>query len=131
MCYHEQKAENIPPQTSSCPARCATPRSQANPTPGPWTTTLAVQRNTDFAEHIKVKADNDWTMAEVRHWHHHEGGPEMAEANARLIAAAPDLLEACEAALPALSAHEQTGCDCPDSEAARLIRAAIAKVKGG
>lgn len=100
-------------------------------TPGEWTTTLAVRRSTDFVEHIKVKADNDWTMAEVRYWHQHEGGPAMAEANARLIAAAPDLLAACEAARPALSAHEQTGCDCPDSEAARLIRAAIAKAKGG
>lgn len=46
-----------------------------------------------------------------------------------LIEAAPELLEACKAALPALSAHEQTRCDCPDSEAARLLRAAIAKAE--
>ena len=46
-----------------------------------------------------------------------------------LHSVAPELLEACRTALPALSAHEQTGCDCPDSEAARLLRAAIAKTE--
>ena len=53
-----------------------------------------------------------------------------SEANARLIAAAPDLLAACIAALPALSAHANTGCDCPDTEAAKMLRAGIAKAKG-
>lgn len=52
------------------------------------------------------------------------------QANAVLVSAAPDLLQACEAALPALSAHAQTGCNCPDSEAARLLRSAIDKAIG-
>ena len=52
------------------------------------------------------------------------------KADAILFAAAPELLAACKAALPAMSAHAATGCDCPDSEAARLLRAAIAKAEG-
>ena len=38
------------------------------------------------------------------------------------------LERACRAALPALSAHEQTGCGCPDSEAARLLRSVVGDV---
>lgn len=44
---------------------------------------------------------------------------EISEANARLIAAAPDLLEACQLAL-----------DSDDKAVRRFLRAAIAKAKG-
>ncbi len=84
-------------------------------TPGPW----------------KVADVNPHGKAPNRRW---LVTPDVAvaktAANARLIAAAPDLLEACRAALPAMAAHEETGCDCPDSEAARQLRAAIAKAEG-
>jgi hypothetical protein len=85
-------------------------------TPGPWET-------------VAGPTDGDLAVCEP------EGGDEIAIVtngsicDRDLIAAAPELLEACQAALPALSAHEQTGCDCPDSDAARLLRAAIAKVE--
>lgn len=46
----------------------------------------------------------------------------MADANARLIAAAPDLLEACEAVL--------LRDDVANDEIGDILRAAIAKAKG-
>lgn len=46
--------------------------------------------------------------------------PEVCEANARLIAAAPDLLSACKAAIVALKGREHTG----------FLDAAIAKAEG-
>lgn len=57
-------------------------------------------------------------------------GPE-SEANARLIAAAPELLEACEDALAA-TVNESTYPDgpCIAKEIRDLMRAAIAKAKG-
>lgn len=49
------------------------------------------------------------------------------KANARLIAAAPDLLEACEAMLEEMQVWETEQGEHP---AATLARAAIAKAKG-
>jgi hypothetical protein len=48
------------------------------------------------------------------------------DANARLIAAAPDLLAACERAVSALAAN-----GAPNCEAAKECGAAIARAKGG
>ena len=56
-----------------------------------------------------------------------------ADANARLIAAAPDLLAACELALPVLRDQHAAlapilhGGICPDREAMFAVEAAIAK----
>ena len=52
------------------------------------------------------------------------------EANARLIASAPTLLEALEAVLPDLEHYVATHGPGPDNRLA-LARAAIAKAKGG
>lgn len=56
------------------------------------------------------------------------------DANARLIAAAPDLLAACEAALRRLEHYtaDTETCDLgvPDERALALIREAILKAKG-
>ena len=52
------------------------------------------------------------------------------EANARLIAAAPELLEALEAVLPDLEHYVATHGPGPDKRLA-IARAAIAKAKGG
>ncbi len=49
------------------------------------------------------------------------------EANASLIAAAPDLLAACEAAMKLWDRHETIA---PTQGEADLVRAAIAKAKG-
>lgn len=54
--------------------------------------------------------------------HEYSVNEDMSEADAHLIAAAPDLLAACEAALP----HHQGG----HSDTGRLLRAAIAKARG-
>ena len=55
-----------------------------------------------------------------------KGRDTAAEANARLIAAAPDLLRACELAL----AHVPRSDDAPDSGIHGLMERAIAKAKG-
>lgn len=58
-------------------------------------------------------------------------GPTQA-ANARLIAAAPDLLEALQAVLSRIEKSEEWWMDCPDRGGfdAEAIRAAIAKATG-
>lgn len=82
----------------------------------------------------------NWGILIAKCWGHVS---ESAEANARLIAAAPDLLEACKAALSRL-AHNASCCSVrPTEEWAergsvsfgecdceiRLVRAAIAKAE--
>jgi hypothetical protein len=71
-------------------------------------------------------------------------GPIRKLADAHLIAAAPELLKACEAALEDLLAwhfahvpYDEKGCanvrsygECTTCEAIELLRAAIAKAKG-
>ncbi len=55
---------------------------------------------------------------------------ETVEANARLLAAAPDLLEACQGLLHALAAMNAS--DHPELKSdINAARAAIAKAKGG
>ena len=95
-------------------------------TPGPW---IIVGRIID-ADNGRVTADGRKDVWERVAIVDTGPTPDESEANARLIAAAPDLLAACIAALPALSAHADTGCDCPDTEAAKMLRAGIAKAKG-
>lgn len=63
-------------------------------------------------------ADERWVQFEPKGWH------EMQEANARLIAAAPELLEACERALEALELEYGEG-------SADYLTAAIRKAKEG
>jgi hypothetical protein len=60
------------------------------------------------------------------------GGKDEEEANARLIAAAPDLLSACEHAMTLLSPFDDAGLSLglgPD--ALYPIKSAIVKAKGG
>ncbi len=54
----------------------------------------------------------------------------MGEANARLIAAAPDLLEALRATLRCLEWHEQRHGVGMDAKAVKDARAVIAKTTG-
>ena len=58
-----------------------------------------------------------------------QGGDLPAEANARLIAAAPELLEACQEALALISEFELEALDGRD-EVPDLLRAAVAKAEG-
>ena len=91
-------------------------------TPGPW-----------FAVGAQVEIEDDSVPdictcdPQVMRQSHLDWHPRTAEANARLIAAAPDLLEALEEAL------EDWDNDEPDFvrlEWADKARAAIAKAKG-
>lgn len=99
------------------------------PTPGPWVITGSKLHGFDFAI-VNPKGDaevGDWLVAGAR-W----------EANARLIAAAPDLLEALKAANAALNHFGDVlnGMDAVSKEdelhnpAFEKVRAAIARAEG-
>lgn len=96
-----------------------------NHTPGPW---VLWHRDNGAAYvskmvngvHGEIKAD---TLATL---HTPECGGDR-EANARLIASAPDLLEAARMALYALTVHHNAGEHCAD---VCRLRAAIAKATG-
>jgi hypothetical protein len=92
-------------------------------TPGPWT----ISRDTGSKGERYIWMDGDYfgghAIATV-----HDKVPESAEANARLLAAAPDLLAALQAILETLdnmtTSQFQHGADKPARD---LARAAIAK----
>ena len=95
----------------------ATPRPAH--TPGPWT----ILPNTPHFVRAMHPAEGMQPVATVYHF---DG--ELA-ANARLIAAAPELLEALEAVLPDLEHYVATHGPGPDKRLA-AARAAIAKARG-
>ena len=96
----------------------ATPRPAH--TPGPWT----ILPNTPHFVRAMHPAEGMQPVAAVYHF---DG---ELSANARLIAAAPELLEALEAVLPDLEHYVATHGPGPDKRLA-IARAAIAKAKGG
>ena len=69
---------------------------QVGATPGPWRMKLRDLRDDEIE--YRILAGADIVVAELSNLH---VGTEVAEANARLMTAAPDLLEACKAALAA------------------------------
>jgi len=97
-------------------------------TKGPWA--IAGE------EHANVILSEDFVIADVYAFKKGEAGPrtdEEGEANARLIAAAPDLLEALKANLTALdeirdmfAAHDMPGL----TDLIEQTTAAIAKAEG-
>ena len=95
----------------------ATPSSAH--TPGPWT----ILPNTPHFVRAMHPAEGMQPVATV---HHFDG---ELSANARLIAAAPELLEALEAVLPDLEHYVATHGPGPDKRLA-IARAAIAKARG-
>ena len=68
--------------------------------------------------HPVTLADARWVQFSGKEW------DAMQEANANLIAAAPELLEACEAYLRAMEKHGHS------DKTGRLMSSAIAKAKG-
>lgn len=93
----------------------------------PWDKTGCVVATDEDPHGAKIICDTgemawqDHTQADIREW----------EANARLIAAAPDLLAACEAFVKWIEYPYMTDEDDSLGEAAnRAIYAAIAKAKG-
>ena len=87
-------------------------------TPGPW----SVKPDSIVSRPFRVEGDG-WTVASVHYESHRDGD---TEANAHLIAAAPDLLAACEEALHFML----TRLGVPQREV-EIVRAAIAKAQGG
>lgn len=61
-------------------------------TPGPWNIVMFLKKHNGFTHRIHDSVDN--TIVEIPTAY--EGLQEETRANARLIAAAPDLLEACK-----------------------------------
>jgi hypothetical protein len=91
----------------------------AEHTPAPWS--VSVDTNTE------VIGPHQRTICRA-----HRDAPTRSEeetrANARLISAAPELLEACESALRFLEIHRERGKAPTQCEAD--LRAAIAKARG-
>ena len=101
-------------------------------TPGPW------EIHKDLGEPVPqyiYGADTTYVCA-IKRVGRQPNSPDVIDtfnANARLIAAAPDLLAACKLALPWISACiDFTGCTAKDPYGADLeeLRAAIAKAEG-
>ena len=93
-------------------------------TPGPWT--YSKEQTTNGHAHM-VRQSSGESVANVRS---HNRPTEEAQANARLIAAAPELLEALKAVLHFDSDPSIPGEYKHDITIARKVRAAIAKATG-
>lgn len=93
-------------------------------TPGPWVVGIN--------QMVFVEGDQSRRIADVRGWgwlQYLPNGAEQQDANAHLIAAAPDLLDAVRGALAALS---QNATLPKDIDAAKIwLKAAIKKATGG
>ena len=89
-------------------------------TPGPWRAYLLADSTSWFVNSGPSTQRNEVEIQLPAHW-------ASAEANARLIAAAPDMLAALERALDCLTTESPFASGSPlDGE----IRAAIAKARG-
>lgn len=105
---------------------------EAKYTPAPWFTDRNNVHTGQIAT-IHHCRGNDWIEIWTNTWCLAETllDEERQEANARLISAAPDLLEALQGLLPAaIDGHEQYGGDGEEYEDVRKARAAIAKALG-
>ncbi len=97
-------------------------------TPGPWEMHLAGEYWLEITTHATIEKPRV-TVCEI--WEHEDSDPDIAEANARLIAAAPALLEACEYALSVYENITSVGFVSYENRPARdVLRAAIAQAKG-
>ena len=104
---------------------------KAEHTPGPWRVPPCDHQgsiriwqegsNFDIARVTPMPYTTGLNVCEKAH--QSQGVSEQGRANARLIAASPDLLAACRAALDVLSG----GGDKKESEVREQLRAAIAK----
>ncbi len=93
-------------------------------TPGPWK--LHDPRPTPFDVVAEVNGDQ-MPIVQLTHWGTSRMGDEC-QANACLIAAAPDLLKACKTAMPILHWANCHGSRC--DEAIAQVLTALAKAEG-
>lgn len=112
-----------------------TTETKATHTPGPWRAGETPASTTDRSIGIFTAQPGDEPMEICTVWNDedHEVSDEQAEADARLIAAAPDLLAACELIALRLEVEQrERGDGSPFLGAAILpqLRAAIAKAHG-
>ncbi len=103
---------------------------RGTPTPGPWEVDT-----TSGARVLATDGKGSFPICDIRGWGHLTGkghgalGLSEAEAiaiqdaNARLIAAAPDMLEAIEQALDDMGAESHSVCE----QAKQMLRAALVK----
>jgi hypothetical protein len=108
-------------------------------TPGPWEVSQEIPNSVVIIAlwSDKVTPGNTATFGDYRGAHiceleYNSGVPtkEQAEANACLIAAAPDLLEACKNALESVKyAQNNTGADFMFNTS-EILKQAIAKAEG-
>lgn len=103
-------------------------------TPGPWPCEYTGDGKRILVGKGLVEGPNGYEVAEV---YSDDCPREVAEANARLIAAAPELLEALETLLPYAPWVPKAGIpmtpeleEKPDVQAVLKARAAIAKARG-
>lgn len=95
-------------------------------TPGPWTTKFRRHVNFEENSHIHLLTDKEgFNIGLLSSWVNDPETKLEAKANALLIAAAPDLLEALEELLLAWDE-----CQNPRDGVAEHARSAIARAKG-
>jgi hypothetical protein len=102
---------------------------EAKHSPGPW--------QAELDDSYRIRAPHGGAVATLGFLRGAFGSKgrirhEEGIANARLIAAAPELLEACEKALEWVWDADLTvpSCVMPDESMIRMLNAAIAKAKG-
>lgn len=95
---------------------------------GPWKTDTWTYEDTKTSKLMIVSKDHAIAEAVVS-FHHGKDATEITLANAKLIAAAPDLLEACKSALNAgtVSLDTYAESEAKQKEVVATIKAAIAK----
>jgi hypothetical protein len=96
-------------------------------TPGPWNWEADPVKD-DPTGRVRYQVTTTGKTITRVYYSSYEGGPTNAEADAKLIAAAPDLLAACEKFVEMFGPIE-----LPDTEGATWlanVRAAIAKARG-
>ena len=109
--------------------------AKATHAPGPWQEVPRIPHANHVAHAINDSHGQPVASVSGSALHHPLGVP---EANARLIAAAPDLLDACRTMLEQLQAEELTSCDheagicnCGLRITAKQAEAAIARAEWG
>lgn len=99
-------------------------KQTAQHTPGPWES-----RPHDYPEIVRAPGGGSVAHCGEEHDVYHGSDPEVAVANARLIAAAPDLLAACEAVSRSPKSQAYRDAYIVSEETMRTVLAAIAKAR--